>query len=37
LESGALKEAKYPVGLSESFYAVTAKRKFTNPLLSELF
>jgi LysR family transcriptional activator of nhaA len=37
LESGALKEAKYPVGLSESFYAVTAKRKFTNPLLSKLF
>ncbi|MBN2906733.1 MAG: LysR family transcriptional regulator [Rhodobacteraceae bacterium] len=37
LESGLLKEADCVVGLSESFHAVTAKRKFPNPLLSALF
>jgi len=37
LESGLLKEAGFVVGLSESFYAVTAKRKFPNPLLGALF
>jgi LysR family transcriptional activator of nhaA len=37
LESGLLKEADFVVGLSESFYAVTAKRKFPNPLLGALF
>jgi LysR family transcriptional activator of nhaA len=37
LESGLLKEAKHSVGLIESFHAVTAKRKFPNPLLDVLF
>lgn len=37
LESGLLKEADHDVGLIESFYAVTAKRKFPNPLLAVLF
>ena len=37
LESGLLKEADYKVGLTESFYAVTAKRQFPNPLLDTLF
>ncbi|MCR8827898.1 LysR family transcriptional regulator [Photobacterium sp. TY 1-4] len=37
LESGLLKEADAVVGLTESFYAVTAKRKFPNPLLATLF
>lgn len=37
LESGLLKEADQDVGLTESFYAVTAKRKFPNPLLAVLF
>lgn len=36
LASGMLKEAEQGVGLSESFYAVTAKRKFPNPLLEVL-
>ena len=31
-----LKEAEQGLGLSESFYAVTAKRKFPNPLLEVL-
>jgi LysR family transcriptional regulator, transcriptional activator of nhaA len=37
LQSGFLKEADHQVGLSESFYAVTVKRKFPNPLLAPLF
>lgn len=37
LESGLLKEADHTVGLTESFYAVTAKRQFPNPLLELLF
>ncbi|MDT8327298.1 MAG: LysR family transcriptional regulator [Roseovarius sp.] len=37
LETGLLKEADHMVGLSESFYALTAKRKFPNPLLAALF
>ncbi|EEB85217.1 LysR family transcriptional regulator [Roseobacter sp. GAI101] len=36
LQTGLLKEADHDVGLSESFYAVTAKRKFPNPLLAEV-
>lgn len=36
LETGLLQEARHDVGLSESFHAVTAKRKFPNPLLSTL-
>ncbi len=37
LETGLLKEAQHDVGLSESFQAVTIKRKFPNPLLASLF
>ncbi|MFT6023019.1 MAG: LysR family transcriptional activator of nhaA [Ascidiaceihabitans sp.] len=37
LETGLLKEADHMVGLSESFYAVTAKRKFPSPFLAPLF
>jgi LysR family transcriptional activator of nhaA len=37
LATGLLKEAAHPVGLSESFHAVTIKRKFPNPLLALLF
>jgi LysR family transcriptional activator of nhaA len=37
LETGLLKEADYDVGLSESFQAVTIRRKFPNPLLEALF
>lgn len=37
LETGLLKEADHEIGLSESFQAVTIKRKFPNPLLAELF
>ena len=37
LETGILREAGHDVGLSESFQAVTVKRKFPNPLLVSLF
>lgn len=37
LASGLLKEADHLVGLFERFYAVTAKRRFPNPLLGQLF
>jgi LysR family transcriptional activator of nhaA len=36
LASGLLKEADHLVGLTESFHAVTVKRKFPNPLLAGL-
>lgn len=36
LQSGLLQEADHLVGLSESFHAVTARRKFPNPLLKAL-
>jgi LysR family transcriptional activator of nhaA len=36
LQSGLLKEADNLAGLSESFHAVTIKRKFPNPLLQPL-
>jgi LysR family transcriptional activator of nhaA len=36
LESGLLKEADHEIGLTESFHAVTAKRKFPNPMLAVL-
>lgn len=36
LQSGMLKEADHIAGLTESFYAVTVKRKFPNPLLVTL-
>ena len=36
LVSGLLKEADHLVGLTESFHAVTIKRKFPNPLLAPL-
>lgn len=36
LTTGMLIEAPYPMGLSESFHAVTADRKFPNPLLGPL-
>ena len=36
LQSGMLMEADHLVGLTESFYAVTIKRKFPNTLLSKL-
>ncbi|WP_439525866.1 LysR family transcriptional regulator [Roseovarius mucosus] len=37
LESGLLQEAAHSVGLTEHFHAVTAKRRFPNPLLAQLF
>jgi LysR family transcriptional activator of nhaA len=36
LESGMLKDADHLVGLTESFHAVTVRRKFPNPLLVSL-
>ncbi|AXI54184.1 Transcriptional activator protein NhaR (plasmid) [Pseudoseohaeicola sp. NH-UV-7] len=36
LATGLLKEADHLVGLTESFHAVTVKRKFPNPLLAGL-
>ena len=36
LANGLLKEAKHGIGLTESFYAVTVKRKFPNQLLTGL-
>lgn len=36
LASGLLKEAGFDIGLTESFYAVTVRRKFPNPLLAGL-
>lgn len=36
LLTGKLVEARHPMGLSESFHAVTVARKFPNPLLAPL-
>ena len=36
LEQGILKESAHAIGLSDSFQAVTIKRKFPNPLLAPL-
>ena len=36
LASGALVEAPHDLALSEAFYAVTAERRFPNPLIAAL-
>ncbi len=36
LQSGLLRESHHPIGLTESFHAVTVARKFANPLLTSL-